>query len=1484
MSSSKKQYPKIKEEIKTEEDIYNIKIFRRTLENNTHEVLEDTKIKKVTSWRKSQKKFFQSLIFNIFTLGIIHIISLFYPNLYIKLYCNRRKPKECDFFLVEDIYGKLTLCKKIYKKDKTQNNISFSSDISKEPIISSSLSNYNNKLRKYLTKNLTYSFIYKSVTYEYNENSNEITPVYMNLLNFTCRDIFHYFGDGLTSEAAIKLFLNRYGKNEYNLNFNMLYLYFIRIELPYLILVIIIGIIELVLSDYISFIAKIIIIAILLTAEFINLKLTVYNLYKKECTLDGEKHKIRVKRSHKLDDKSELFCEIDNIDLLPGDIIFLKSNDFVPCDCLILEGECMANSNNLTGNLNILRKVSLENRNIPFSYKINKDNILYHGMKIVKTYSNLKQEYISALCVNTGPNTFKANMYSNSVYFLERKKEYRDAYNFFGDDRKNVIYIIIIIFLTTLVVGLTYVFLIMTNVDEILNFKDPKTLELFIKIIIRVICKSFMPMYYLINSIIILLGILNLKKENIFTFEKSKILYSSNIDTLFISKTGTLCDDKFEIKSFHPICVNHHNINSLSFKTYTMNQNKEINLQLVKYYKDYLNTKNESSKVGYRNDTKFDNNKINIDKINKKSCEYSTLFLECLLSCNNLEKYGMEVFGNSIDSEIFRAMKWDIKSDINYNNTINSDNYPYHKNDDNSNYSNNTSYEKARNDIFPNNYYKITESVKNENIKENKEIKNTNDLILNSTDNVIEQKDESEKVERRDSVFTNTNLIENDISQSHINSYKLRIYKRFIKDGVLSSSSITYNFITTELRFNTKGIPEEILDKCNPSTVPENFDRIIAFYRRKGFMVIMCASKKINMEQYSEFDTEDKYMNDLTFFGFITLKNKLKSEVIYALNDLRLYNCNFIISTGDGIYNTLPVGFESTILENKDIYSFDKDEVKNRIIIKKVYSSNYTSYGKEEENNNSQNNEIKTGERFSRISKNYSRMDKSLKSQISKLKQSKIFENSDNNLNSIFKQDKKLEKFNLDGNNINLKENLNEALTPKNKNLRKNYASGSHSTSKEFMNENQKNSINSINISSKQIKKLQQMNRKNMNSMEFSNFFDSPKKSYNLRKNMSKIFSDTNTILHGDKNNIMYYYPGIFEDCNELNGDCIYCVSGKVFSFLYHNKLKINSKILLEKIHEKCRIYFNMSSDSKSKVIDYYREYPNNCICAIGESQSDVDPIITSNVGISIQAPRNFNTILSHFYSPDSNLLIIKKIIRGARAVKENHLLMKISCTIYTLMLNSYILCCFIRKMDVIQGQLNILELCFLFLSITAFTSKVDVSEGSNTLIQKRKLYICHYACQIVGLIFVKSFGVYYHAITFNTNDFLDSKDVDKIYSTYYFIFCIEQLFSTILVLNLICFYRKSWFFNTMFIIISLIIFFYFSINMTLNNSNFKVDLFNILHFEFFENLVDAYDENNKIYCFMVCFQDFFLSIIYSRAIYYLFDRLSRSDSNNKKN
>ena len=211
-------------------------------------------------------------------------------------------------------------------------------------------------------------------------------------------------------------------------------------------------------------------------------------------------------------------------------------------------------------------------------------------------------------------------------------------------------------------------------------------------------------------------------------------------------------------------------------------------------------------------------------------------------------------------------------------------------------------------------------------------------------------------------------------------------------------------------------------------------------------------------------------------------------------------------------------------------------------------------------------------------------------------------------------------------------------------------------------------------------------------------------------------------------------------------------------------------------------------------------------------------------------------------------------------------------------MLNSYILSCVMKDIDIVQGQLNFLEIAFLLLAITAFTSKVDKKECTNNLINKRKLFNCYYILQIAGLLVIKAFSIYFHAYLYYGNDFIDLKRRNYIYTTFYFLFCIEQLFSTIMVLNFNSFYRTSWFFNTPFIILSLITFFYFVIIVTLTNSNFNIDTFNYLYFEYLENLVDAYDEENKIKIFIDCLLDFIISILYSRVIYYIFYRLSNNN------
>ena len=82
------------------------------------------------------------------------------------------------------------------------------------------------------------------MTYEYNEITNEINPVYLDLSKMTNREIYISFGDGLTNENLVKKLTDRYGKNEYYMNMNLLHLYFKKVEFPSFIIVLIIGAFE----------------------------------------------------------------------------------------------------------------------------------------------------------------------------------------------------------------------------------------------------------------------------------------------------------------------------------------------------------------------------------------------------------------------------------------------------------------------------------------------------------------------------------------------------------------------------------------------------------------------------------------------------------------------------------------------------------------------------------------------------------------------------------------------------------------------------------------------------------------------------------------------------------------------------------------------------------------------------------------------------------------------------------------------------------------------------------------------------------------------------------------------------------------------------------------------------------------------------------------------------------------------------------------
>ena len=1473
MSSSNEQKLNIKDERNYPEtnsfNLNEIKFIKRTLENNTHEVLEDKRLKTITTWRKSKSKFYKVLIFNILTIGILHWISLHYPNLFIKLYCNPSSAKECDFFLVENIYGQYTLCIKNHKKPKNSNAFNINSDYTEENIISSTLIN-NNKSEYNISKNLTYSFKYKSMIYEYNLETNIIIPVYMDVSKMTNKNIINFFGEGLFSQNLVKKVEERFGKNEYYINPNLLHLYFKKVEAPTYIILLLIGLVEIILKDYISFIIKLFFIIIIILNEYIYSKLIAYNIYKDENTLDGEK-KIKVKRKYLCKDKDNFYIEIENKDLLPGDIVYLKINDIVPCDCIIIEGKCLVNQSNSTGNLDILKKESLINNNEEFNYQSNKNNILLHGMKIIRTFSKLKEKYISVLCLNTGPNTFKANQYSNILYFSERKTVYKDVYNFFGSDRKAIVVGIIISFIISILLGIGYTFLLNMNIE-------PNILKsLAISCFLREFFKSFMSAYFFTHSIILMKGLHNLKRNNIICYDKCRLLFSYNINTIIFSATSVITESSFDINTYNTVYIGNQKSNKIIYKTFKDNQYKEMNIELFKYYKEYIN-KNQTLNNNSRNIRKaqiFRNNTLN-----DKSNNYTVLFLECLLSSNNLEKINNEIFGNILEIKMFDQMKWDIKSyDYSYieeeNNEIKDNDLSYfnaqsNKNKENNEY-NNYYIDRKINDIFPKNYYKITESLRIERNKQKKlerleKTQKLKKLISQNTDLKHSKKNIlNENIKINESIKLNQ-IIE-DILNSHINSYKIRIYKRFIKEGSLTSGAIVYNFITKELRFMIKGIPEDILDNCEKNSLPENFEKIISLIRMEGFKVIICATKLIDIEEYNDYNSVNYYMNNLIFCGFITLKNKLNNEIKNSINELKQLGCKLIISSGNNIYNCLSCGFNSDILENnKNIFNINKDD-NDKILINKILNIKNINIKEKEKEKENENEKI-TSDSFDLYSKRSKRT-------LSRQKSDNSDYSYNNNQRQISK--KTIRKTDILKSQIIEENEKRFYQTPKSFNKKENENIKTPNIELSSIRKRSKNQIYkkipSLNLSNdSENKKLNQSNEMESNKLytkKLSSELKNPKSKSSQKIKITKR-RRTNFEIFLEKH---FFYPNIFKDYKELNNNCIYCLSGQAFNYLYNNKNRKEYKYLLQQIQKYCKIFYDMSSVNKSTLVEFLQQFENNCICYIGKSESDSDAIITSNIGINLEQPKNMNTILCHFYTNKSDILCIKDIILEGRAIHENILILKLVSIFCTFIINSYILCCFICHINAIIGQLNILELCLILFSIIAFTEKSNNKIEINHFINNSK---CFYIIEFIGLFFLKLVIIYLFCSNHNNGPNDDFQENAKIFCTFYFILCMELLFTTGFIFNFDSFYRENIYENKMLIFFIIIFIFYILLLLTLNSSNYHYDLFNIHHFEFLNQLIDSYSDRNKILAFNIFVIDIGSTFIYSRIIYYIFNRISK--------
>lgn len=128
--------------------------------------------------------------------------------------------------------------------------------------------------------------------------------------------------------------------------------------------------------------------------------------------------------------------EIDSTDLVPGDIIEVTPDEVVPCDLILLEGQCLIDESLLTGESVPMLKNQLPRNEDLFSDQ-NKEHIIFAGTYcITSVNSKSKLEPAKALVYQIGFGTTKGRLIRSimfndpAVYRFERDSNYFTLYLF----------------------------------------------------------------------------------------------------------------------------------------------------------------------------------------------------------------------------------------------------------------------------------------------------------------------------------------------------------------------------------------------------------------------------------------------------------------------------------------------------------------------------------------------------------------------------------------------------------------------------------------------------------------------------------------------------------------------------------------------------------------------------------------------------------------------------------------------------------------------------------------------------------------------------------------------------------------------------------------------------------------------------------------------------------------------------------------------
>ncbi|RZC41797.1 cation-transporting ATPase 13A3, partial [Asbolus verrucosus] len=125
-------------------------------------------------------------------------------------------------------------------------------------------------------------------------------------------------------------------------------------------------------------------------------------------------HNVKVLRQSLLTEN--ILQEVDPDELVPGDLMVLPKNDFVlPCDAVLLSGQCIVNESMLTGESVPVTKTALHSSDEIYSPSTHKRHTLFSGTHMIQS-RYYGDKHVLARVVTTGFDTTKGALVKSILY------------------------------------------------------------------------------------------------------------------------------------------------------------------------------------------------------------------------------------------------------------------------------------------------------------------------------------------------------------------------------------------------------------------------------------------------------------------------------------------------------------------------------------------------------------------------------------------------------------------------------------------------------------------------------------------------------------------------------------------------------------------------------------------------------------------------------------------------------------------------------------------------------------------------------------------------------------------------------------------------------------------------------------------------------------------------------------------------------------